>query len=105
MLVSFIFRFNNRHFFLKLLCEFGSDPSSYLTGHSPVELAARHGQIKVIQVLLFYGAKFDDKGIDLYALNLIMPFSYISVIFFTYSYPEIFIFQNLLKISDIGFFL
>ena len=50
-------------FFLKLLCEFGSDPTSYLSGHSPVELAARHGQNKVIQVLLSYGAKYDDKGI------------------------------------------
>ena len=55
----------------------GNDPTSYLSGHSPVELAARHGQNKVIQVLLSYGAKYDDKGIHLIKiLNglLIYPF-------------------------------
>jgi hypothetical protein len=47
---------------VQLLCEFGSDPSSYISGHSAVEIAARNGQKKVIQILVSFGATVDDKG-------------------------------------------
>lgn len=48
---------------VKLLCEFGSDPSSYISGHSAVEIAAKNGQKKVMQVLISFGATVDDKGV------------------------------------------
>jgi hypothetical protein len=48
---------------VQLLCEFGSDPSSYISGHSAIEIAARNGQKKVIQILESFGATVDDKGL------------------------------------------
>jgi uncharacterized protein len=47
---------------VKLLCEFGQDPTSYLSGHSAVEIAARHGHTKVVHVLLSFGASVEDTG-------------------------------------------
>ena len=47
---------------VRLLCEYGQDPSSYVSGHSAVELAARHGHSHVIQVLLNFGASVEDAG-------------------------------------------
>jgi len=47
---------------VRLLCEYGQDPTSYVSGHSAVELAARHGHSNVIQVLLNFGASVEDAG-------------------------------------------
>ena len=46
----------------KLLLEHGADSSSYLSGHSSIEIAARNGHTKVIRVLLKFGANIEDKG-------------------------------------------
>ena len=48
---------------VRLLCEYGQDPTSYVSGHSAVELAARNGHSHVIQVLLNFGASVEDTGI------------------------------------------
>ena len=37
---------------VKLLLEYGSDPSAYLTGHSPIEMAARNGHSEAIKILV-----------------------------------------------------
>ena len=47
---------------VRLLCEYGQDPTSYVSGHSAVEMAARHGHSHVIQVLLNFGASVEDTG-------------------------------------------
>ena len=47
---------------VRFLCEYGQDPSSYLTGHSAVEIAARNGHMKVIEVLISFGASIEDMG-------------------------------------------
>jgi len=49
---------------VKLLLEFGSDPSAYLTGHSPIEMAARNGHSEAIKVLVSFGAFIDEKGLS-----------------------------------------
>lgn len=47
---------------VRLLCEYGQDPTSYVSGHSAVELAARNGHSHIIQVLLNFGASVEDAG-------------------------------------------
>ncbi len=48
---------------VKLLLEYGSDPSAYLTGHSPLEMAARNGHSEAIKILVAFGAFIDEKGL------------------------------------------
>lgn len=48
---------------VKLLLEYGSDPSAYLTGHSPIEMAARNGHSEAIKILVAFGAFIDEKGL------------------------------------------
>lgn len=48
---------------VKLLLEFGADPTSYLTGHSPTETAARNGHGEIIKVLSSFGANLEEKGL------------------------------------------
>jgi ankyrin repeat protein len=48
---------------VKLLLEFGADPTSYLTGHSPTETAARNGHGEIIKVLSAFGANLEEKGL------------------------------------------
>jgi len=48
---------------LKILLEFGTDPSSYLSGHSPIEIAARNGHTACVKVLVRFGADLEDAGL------------------------------------------
>jgi ankyrin repeat protein len=48
-----------------LLLEQGSDCSSYLTGMSPIEIAAKNGHTDVIQLLHKFGASVEDSGAGL----------------------------------------
>jgi len=48
---------------LKILLEFGTDPSSYLSGHSPIEIAARNGHTACVKVLIRFGADLEDAGL------------------------------------------
>ena len=46
----------------KLLLEFGSDCSSYLTGFSSIVIAAKNGHAKVIDLLVSFGCSVEDSG-------------------------------------------
>lgn len=48
-----------------LLLEQGSDCSSYLTGMSPIEIAAKHGHTDIIELLHKFGASVEDTGAGL----------------------------------------
>lgn len=48
---------------LKILLEFGTDPSSYLSGHSPIEIAGRNGHAACVKVLIRFGADVEDAGL------------------------------------------
>jgi len=48
---------------LKLLLEFGTDPSSYLSGHSSIEAAAQKGHTACVKVLIRFGADLEDMGL------------------------------------------
>ena len=45
-----------------LLLEFGADASSYVSGHSSMEIAGRKGHTHIIKLLLKFGANIEDKG-------------------------------------------
>eukprot|EP00605_Chrysophyceae_sp_TOSAG23-4_P001590 GSChrysophyteH1.ASY1.ANO1.1745.1 assembled CDS len=47
----------------KLLLEYGTDPSSYLSGHSAIEVAARNGHTPCVKVLIRFGADLEDMGL------------------------------------------
>lgn len=46
----------------KLLLEFGSDCSSYLTGCSPLVIAAKHGHAALVELLVSFGCSVEDSG-------------------------------------------
>jgi len=46
----------------RLLLEYGSDHSAYLTGYSPIELASRSGSLEIIEDLLAFGADIEETG-------------------------------------------
>jgi hypothetical protein len=46
----------------KLLLEFGSDCSSYLTGFAPIVIAAKNGHAKVVELLVSFGCSVEDTG-------------------------------------------
>jgi ankyrin repeat protein len=46
----------------KLLLEFGSDCSSYLTGFSSIVIAAKNGHAKVVELLVSFGCSVEDSG-------------------------------------------
>lgn len=46
----------------KLLLEFGSDCSSYLTGFSPIVIAAKNGHAKLVELLVSFGCSVEDTG-------------------------------------------
>ena len=46
----------------KLLLEFGSDCSSYLTGCAPIVIAAKNGHPKIIDLLVSFGCSVEDTG-------------------------------------------
>jgi ankyrin repeat protein len=46
----------------RLLLEFGSDHSAYLTGYSPMELSARSGSLDIMKDLLYFGADVEEAG-------------------------------------------
>lgn len=47
----------------KLLMEYGADPTSYLTGHSSIEMAARHGFTDIVKTIIYFGGSTEDKGL------------------------------------------
>ncbi len=47
----------------KLLLEYGADPSSYLTGHSPIEMAAREGYTDIVKAIIHFGGSTEDTGL------------------------------------------
>jgi ankyrin repeat protein len=51
------------HDVVQFLLSSGSDSTSYLTGHSPIERAAASNSIRIIEVLLQYGASVEDAGV------------------------------------------
>ena len=53
---------NGHYDVAKLLIEFGADPTSYLTGQSPLVIAASNGHISIIKLLLEFGANLEDSG-------------------------------------------
>lgn len=46
----------------ELLLEWGSDYTSYLSGHAPIVLAAQNGHVNIIRLLLDYGASIEESG-------------------------------------------
>lgn len=48
----------------RLLLEFGADASSYVSGHSAVEMAGRSGHTECLRQLLHFGANIEDKGLS-----------------------------------------
>ena len=54
---------NGAYDIVKLMLQFGADNSSYLTGNSPVVLAARHGHVAIIKLLTEFGASLEDRGV------------------------------------------
>lgn len=48
---------------VKLLLEYGTDPSSYLSGHSTIEIAARGGHTSCVKVLIRFGVDLEDMGL------------------------------------------
>ena len=47
---------------VKLLLEYGSDPTSYITGKNPLEVLAKHGHVAGLKLLLDFGADLNDAG-------------------------------------------
>jgi ankyrin repeat protein len=46
----------------RLLLEFGSDVTSYLTGYAPIEICARNGHSSIIQLLVYFGGDVEETG-------------------------------------------
>jgi ankyrin repeat protein len=46
----------------ELLLEWGSDYTSYLSGHAPIVLASQNGHVNIIRLLLDYGASIEEAG-------------------------------------------
>ena len=47
---------------VRLLLEFAADASSYVSGHSAIEIAGRNGHTECVRQLLKFGANIEDKG-------------------------------------------
>ena len=53
---------NNFYDIIKFFLEKEADYSSYLTGHSPMVIAATYGHTHIMKLLLDFGANIEDKG-------------------------------------------
>lgn len=53
---------NGHYGVVKILLEFGTDPTVYLSGYSALEIAARGGFTKICKLLLQFGAHLEEGG-------------------------------------------
>eukprot|EP01041_Mallomonas_annulata_P002532 gene2532-4932_t len=47
---------------VRLLLEYGSDVSSYLSGYAPIVIASQNGHSNIVKILMEFGADVEEKG-------------------------------------------